>query len=308
VLGNDVTVCAGATVTSAEVGDGACVGAGAVVLAGAKVGAGAFVDAGAVVPPGAVVPAGSLWTGNPARQLRMLSLEEMSYLRSSAAMHVTLGARHTAQWAKSAAALEAEAEEAELKRERGLKPTDSLPTPDADVVEYYKLTEVWPESGLFRTKEKNVAAETALLEADEVAADKAEEAYYAAVARGRRIGASLKALSAARPDRPGARDKVLAELAAADPADAASLKELVGRMTAAAASGDAAAKAELIATVRRVDPDQSYYEDDKEAEAAATAMFDAAVAHGKTLALPAAATVAAGSVAAAAAAAARPMA
>lgn len=83
-IGQDVTIMPGAVVQSATIGDGAMIGMGAVVQPGASVGADCFVDAGAVVPAGTKIPAGQLWTGVPAKFLRTLSADEMSYLRSTA--------------------------------------------------------------------------------------------------------------------------------------------------------------------------------------------------------------------------------
>jgi hypothetical protein len=251
------------------------IGMGAVIQAGAKVGNDSFVDAGAVVAPGTIIPAGSLWTGAPARQLRMLTPDEMSYLRSTAGVYSAMSERHNDQWNKSPETLEAEVEELLLKRERGLKPSDELPHPSADVVEYYKLTQTWENSGLFRKNEYNLAAEDALKEADEVAADKAENEYYEQQARLRRVGASLKALGTIKPTSPISKDHIVAELASMDPVGANMLKALVGQIADVAASGNAADKSSLVAQIARIDPSIRYYEDEKEAAEAANALFDA---------------------------------
>ena len=93
---------------------------GARILAGATVGRDSFVDAGAVVPPGTKVPNGQvrfpigalcmshpvvpailtsrlyphcpwqLWSGNPAEHLRDLSVDEMAFLRNTAATYQTV--------------------------------------------------------------------------------------------------------------------------------------------------------------------------------------------------------------------------
>jgi len=283
VIGSDVTVMPGAVVRGATVGDGAMIGMGAVVLPGAKVGADAFVDAGAVVPAGATVPSGSLWTGNPARQLRRLTADEVAYLRSTATVYSTLSARHVEQWKKSPEALEDEAEEQLLKRELGLAPTDKLPVEDADVTEYFKLTHAEDTAGLFRPHEYNVAAETAAREAEEVVADAAENARYAHMGRLRRVGSAAKLLAGLRADKPAARDQVIADAAALDPQAAALLKDLVGRIGAAVTAGDAAAKAALIASLKAIDPAAKTYVNDAEAAAAAGAWFDALASHAKAL-------------------------
>lgn len=229
-IGSDVTIMPGAVVTSATVGDGAMVGMGAVVQAGAVVGADSFVDAGAVVKPGTNIPAGQLWTGAPAAFLRSLSAEEMSYLRSTAGGTAALGMSHAAQGAKNTATLEQEAKIRVLKLEAHVPPTTPISEPDADVVEYYKLTEHNASQGLWRDKEYDLSTEMAAREAEEVAADKAEEAFYAAMARQKRVGEAVRLLAAST--RPHAATKAVADLEARDPEGAALLRELVGRVGA----------------------------------------------------------------------------
>jgi carbonic anhydrase/acetyltransferase-like protein (isoleucine patch superfamily) len=59
------------------------VGMGAIVLDGAVVEDEVIIGAGTVVPPRKRLPARTLWVGNPARQLRELSvreLEQFTYL------------------------------------------------------------------------------------------------------------------------------------------------------------------------------------------------------------------------------------
>jgi len=277
-LGNDVTVGAGASVSSADVGDGTMIGMGAVVLPGARIGNDCFIDAGAVVLPGTVVPSGTLWTGNPARQLRHLKSEEMSYLRTYAGLCGALSQRHFEQSRLSPEAIEAQEERQALKRERGLKPTDELPALDADVIQYYKLTTKPDDTGLLRAAERDVGAELALREAEEVAADRAENAAHAQAARLKRVGAALKRLAGTRADRPAQAAQVASELAAVDPEGAAMLKELVARVGEAAAAapapaGNDDARAALLAAIQRIDPGLGFYGDDKEAKDAAAAIF-----------------------------------
>lgn len=181
-LGDDVIVCPGAVVASATVGDGAMIGMGAVVQRGAKIGNDAFIDAGAVVTSGTTVPAGQLWSGSPARMLRSLSPEEMTYVRSMAGEYGALGQRHFEQAAKSPAEVEEEAGWADFKVIKGMAPEEAIPQPDPDVEKYYKMTAPVPDHGVFREAEFNIPAETALREAEEVAADAAENEAYARAA------------------------------------------------------------------------------------------------------------------------------
>lgn len=178
-IGDDVIISPGASVVSAEIGDGAMIGMGAQVNKGAKIGNDAFVDAGALVAAGTVIPPGQLWTGSPARFLRSLSSEEMKYVRSLAGEYASLSQRHWEQGQKGPAEVEEEEAWADFKVVNGMAPSDAIPVPDADVVAYYKLTEPQaPDSGLFRESEFHIEAEGALREADEVAADAEENARY----------------------------------------------------------------------------------------------------------------------------------
>jgi len=155
-IGDEAVISPGATVTSAEIGDGAMIGMGAVVSAGAKVGNDAFVDAGAVVAPGTVIPPGQLWTGAPARFLRALSPEEMKYVRSLALEYAGLSQRHFDQGQKDVPTLEEEAGWADYKVVKGMEPSDAMPTADPDVVRYYELTAAPADSGVFRAEERNL--------------------------------------------------------------------------------------------------------------------------------------------------------
>ena len=178
VLGDEVIVSPGAIVTGATVGDGAMIGMGAMVQAGARIGADAFIDAGAVVAAGTVVPAGSLWTGAPARQLRVLTPDEMRFVRSLATEYGALGARHAEQDAKSAEEVEQDAAVDEYKFNKRMEPEDAMPAQDPDIKRYYEMTADVGDSGLLRNAEFDKVAEKALREAEEDAADKAEEAVY----------------------------------------------------------------------------------------------------------------------------------
>lgn len=306
VIGDDVVISACASVTGATIGDGSMIGMGAVVMPGARVGNDCFIDAGAVVPAGTVVPSGTLWTGSPARQLRSLRGEEMGFLRSMANVYGSAGLRHGEQAAKSPEALEGEFEDLAMRKELRLPDAAPLPVPDPDVRAYLKLTRPDPTvSGLLRDHEFDEVRERALQEAEEVAADAAEEERYNAAAQLRRVGATLKTIAATRGDRAGNRARAIAELEARDPAGAAMARDIISRVSAtAAAAGEPGAagsadRATLVATLARLDPEGPYYGDDKEAAAAADAMFTALAAAGKDI--PAAGRVGAGAAAAAAA-------
>lgn len=308
VIGDDVVISACATVTGATIGDGSMIGMGAVVMPGARIGNDCFIDAGAVVPSGTIVPSGTLWTGSPARQLRSLRGEEMGFLRSMANVYGSLGLRHGEQGDKSPEALEEEYEAIAERREMRIPDAQPLPKPDPDVRTYLKLTR--PEggaalAGLLRDAEFDEARERSLQEAEEVAADAAEEERYAAAAQLRRVGSTLKTIASSRGDRAGNRARALAELEARDPDGAAMARDIISRVGATAAAAGApgagsADRATLTATLARLDPEGPYYSDDKEASAAADAMFNALAAASKDMP----ARVSAGAAAAASASAA----
>ncbi len=290
-LGSDVTVCAGAFVQSATVGDGAMVGAGAHVLPGATIGNDAFVDAGAVVAPGTTVGAGQLWTGVPARHLRNLTPVEMSYLRSTAVTNGNLGQTHFEQSLLSVSEVERQAEARLLRANLNLAPGDKLPAPETDVEEYYKLTARPADAGILRDTEVDVAAELRAREDTELAADRAEEEFYNGLARLERVGAAIKALAGTRADRPAARDKVIADLEARDPEGAAQLRELMLRAASLSApDADPYAKADLLRAVGAADFTQ--YPGPNEAKAASEALAAALASHAR--ALPGSASAGAG--------------
>jgi carbonic anhydrase/acetyltransferase-like protein (isoleucine patch superfamily) len=89
-VGADVTVGHAAILHACTIGDRCLVGMGAIVMDGAMLEPDSLVAGGAVVTPGTVVPSGTLWRGNPARQARELSTEEIAYHAYSAAHYVRL--------------------------------------------------------------------------------------------------------------------------------------------------------------------------------------------------------------------------
>lgn len=279
-IGQDVTIMPGAVVQSATIGDGCMIGMGAVVQAGAVIGPDCFIDAGAVVTPGTTVPAGQLWTGVPAKFLRALSADEMSYLRSTAVTSSALGLAHAAQLAKDTPTLEHEQEVRLLKMESGFAPNKEVSTPDADVIEYYKLTSQDANDGLFRGKEYDLTSELAQREAEEVAADAAEEAYYAALARQKRVAEALKLVAAAT--RQAAAGKAVADLEARDPEGAAVLRNIVSRVASAAAlPAGHPEKEDVLRAIAQVLP-PAPADTQEEHKAAVAGTFDSLVSHAKT--------------------------
>ncbi len=94
VIGDDVTIGHRAVLHGCTVHDRCLVGIGAIVLDGAVVGPDAMVGAGALVPPGMVVPPGKLVLGAPAKVKRDLTVEELAFLRTSAARYARYAAAY----------------------------------------------------------------------------------------------------------------------------------------------------------------------------------------------------------------------
>jgi carbonic anhydrase/acetyltransferase-like protein (isoleucine patch superfamily) len=94
LIGDDVTVGHRAVLHGCTVNDRCLIGIGAIVLDGAVIGPDAMVGAGALVPPGGVVPPGTLVLGSPAKPKRPLTLEEIAFLKQSAANYVGYAARY----------------------------------------------------------------------------------------------------------------------------------------------------------------------------------------------------------------------
>ena len=81
-LEEEVTLGHNAVVHACTIRRGALIGMNATVLDNAEVGASALVAAGAVVLNGTVIPPATLWTGNPAKQKRHLTPEEIEGLKT----------------------------------------------------------------------------------------------------------------------------------------------------------------------------------------------------------------------------------
>ena len=90
VIGEDVTVGHGAILHACTIGDRCLVGMGAIVMDGAVLEPDSMVAGGAVVTPGKLVPSGTLWRGNPARQARDLTENEIRNQAYSAQHYVRL--------------------------------------------------------------------------------------------------------------------------------------------------------------------------------------------------------------------------
>ena len=88
-LGNDVTVGHNATLHGCTIGSRCLIGMGAIVLDGVVAEDDVMVAAGSVVPPRQRLRSRTLWRGNPAREIRPLTEQEI-YMLQKAAQHYVL--------------------------------------------------------------------------------------------------------------------------------------------------------------------------------------------------------------------------
>lgn len=90
IIGDDVTVGHKALLHACTIGDRVLVGMGAIVLDGAVIESDVMLGAGALVPPGKTLTSGFLYIGSPAKQARLLTDDEVNFLKLSADNYVIL--------------------------------------------------------------------------------------------------------------------------------------------------------------------------------------------------------------------------
>lgn len=261
LIGDDVVIQPGAVVDAATIEEGAMIGMGAHVHHDVFVGRDAYVDAGCVVPPGSTVAAGSVWTGNPGRELRKLTEDEMSLMRTNATTYAALSQEHRGQAAMGVAELEQQEHERLYRIINHMEETAPLPREEEDIAEYYRLAQPAPHTGLFREKEFNDDELSTQREAEEAAADDAEDAHYANLASLNRVASAVRELTELRAERADIAQELVARLQETDPKAAHYLVDLLARTAlapaASAAGGTAdadAARSQLTAELLVLDP------------------------------------------------------
>lgn len=75
IIGNNVSIAHNAIVHGCIIEDEVLIGMGAIIMDGAKIGKNAIIGAGAIVTQNTVVPSGTVWAGNPAKQIKVVSDE-----------------------------------------------------------------------------------------------------------------------------------------------------------------------------------------------------------------------------------------
>lgn len=89
-IGNDVTVGHRAILHACTIGNRCLIGMGTILLDGAVIEDDVMIGAGALVTPGKKLASGYLYVGNPVKQVRKLSEEEIHFLKYSAAHYCEL--------------------------------------------------------------------------------------------------------------------------------------------------------------------------------------------------------------------------
>lgn len=95
-IGDDVTVGHAAIIHACTLMNRAFVGMGATVLDDAVIEEGGVLAAGSVLPPGKRIAALELWMGNPAKLVRLLTVEQRAGFDATAGHYVELSGRHRA--------------------------------------------------------------------------------------------------------------------------------------------------------------------------------------------------------------------
>lgn len=95
-IGDEVTVGHAAIIHACTLKNRAFVGMGATVLDDAVIEEGGVLAAGSVLPPGKRIASLELWMGNPAKLVRVLTLEQRTNFDKTAHHYAELSGRHRA--------------------------------------------------------------------------------------------------------------------------------------------------------------------------------------------------------------------
>lgn len=88
LIGEQVTIGHKVMLHGCQIGDRVLIGMGSIVLDGAQIEDEVMVGAGSLVPPGKYLQSGYLYFGNPVKQIRRLTSEEILNLSRSAENYV----------------------------------------------------------------------------------------------------------------------------------------------------------------------------------------------------------------------------
>jgi carbonic anhydrase/acetyltransferase-like protein (isoleucine patch superfamily) len=90
IIGEDVTVGHKAMLHACQIGDRVLIGMGAIVLDNVLIDDDVILGAGSLVPPNKHLKSGYLYLGSPAKAARELTMDEIAFLKRSAAHYVKL--------------------------------------------------------------------------------------------------------------------------------------------------------------------------------------------------------------------------
>lgn len=90
IIGDYVTVGHSVILHGCRIGNECLIGMGSIVMDDAVIPDHVMIGAGSLVPPGKMLESGMLYTGRPAKAVRVLTAEEIAYLRYSAENYVRL--------------------------------------------------------------------------------------------------------------------------------------------------------------------------------------------------------------------------
>ena len=94
VVGDDVTVGHRVTLHACTIGSLCLIGMSATIMDGAEIGDRTIIAAGSLIPTGKKLEGGYLYVGSPARQVRVLTDQELESLEYSANHYVKMKNRH----------------------------------------------------------------------------------------------------------------------------------------------------------------------------------------------------------------------
>jgi gamma-carbonic anhydrase len=101
IIGDYVTIHAGAIVHAATIQHSVIIGEMAQLLDGSVIESNTIIAPGSIVPPGTRIPSGEYWSGAPAKKVRSLSPDEIINIKNVASDTVLLAAAHAIENAKS---------------------------------------------------------------------------------------------------------------------------------------------------------------------------------------------------------------
>ena len=95
-IGSNVTIGHNCVIHDCKVEDNSLVGMSSTILDGAVIKKNSMLGAGSLLTQGKIVKSGELWTGKPAKFLRMLESDEKKFLKKSAKRYYQLSQEYLA--------------------------------------------------------------------------------------------------------------------------------------------------------------------------------------------------------------------